>query len=53
MTIRTAVTDNGVGTITFADPPLNILTQSALAGLRDALAQLAEEGRARVVILAA
>ena len=53
MMVRTAVSESGIGTITFAHPPLNILTQALLAEFSDALSRLAEERALRVLILAA
>ena len=43
--------DGGIGRVTLADPPLNILDRSALAGLRQQLARLAAEPELRVVLL--
>ena len=49
MSVRTEVLDSGIGSLTFARPPLNILTQSLLAEVRDGLVRLAGEiGRAHV-----
>jgi cyclohexa-1,5-dienecarbonyl-CoA hydratase len=45
--------DDGVGTITFAHPPLNILTQSLLAEMREALARVSNHRTLRVLILGA
>jgi cyclohexa-1,5-dienecarbonyl-CoA hydratase len=53
MPVRTAVSEGGIGTLTFANPPLNILTQALLAEMRDALARLTGERGLRVLILAA
>jgi cyclohexa-1,5-dienecarbonyl-CoA hydratase len=43
--------ENGIGRITLADPPLNILDRKALAGIREQLAALAAESALRVVVL--
>lgn len=43
----------GLGRVTLADPPLNILTRSMLAQLRDSLAELASEPTLRAVLLTA
>src|SRR5512134_1011454 len=51
--VRTAVAESGIGTITFAHPPLNILTQALLDDLRLRLALLADERTLRVLILEA
>jgi cyclohexa-1,5-dienecarbonyl-CoA hydratase len=53
MSVRTSVAENGIVTLTFARPPLNILSQALLAELREALARLAEDRSLRVLILAA
>jgi cyclohexa-1,5-dienecarbonyl-CoA hydratase len=43
----------GLGRVTLADPPLNILTRSMLAQLREGLAELAAESSLRAVLLTA
>ena len=43
--------DDGVGRVTLADPPLNILDRAALAGIRERLAALADEPSLRVVVV--
>jgi len=52
MTIKTRVED-GIGTLTLAHPPLNILTQAMLAEMRAALERLAADRGVRVLVLAA
>jgi cyclohexa-1,5-dienecarbonyl-CoA hydratase len=51
MSVRTEVLDSGIGSLTFARPPLNILTQSLLAEIRGGLARLGTERALRVLIL--
>jgi cyclohexa-1,5-dienecarbonyl-CoA hydratase len=50
--IRTGI-EEGIATVTLSQPPLNILTRDLLAALREALAGLAGEPNARVLVLAA
>jgi cyclohexa-1,5-dienecarbonyl-CoA hydratase len=52
MTIKSTVTD-GIGTLTLASPPLNILTRGLMASLRQELAALAEQSDLRVLLLSA
>ena len=53
MSVRTELREHGIGTLIFARPPLNILTQSLLAEMRDALARLSGERAMRVLVLGA
>ena len=52
MSIETSHAE-GLGRVTLTDPPLNILTRSMLAQLREGLAELAAEPSLRAVLLAA
>jgi cyclohexa-1,5-dienecarbonyl-CoA hydratase len=52
MKIETTV-DGGIGTVTLRHPPLNILTREVLGELDEALAMLAADPEARVVLVAA
>jgi cyclohexa-1,5-dienecarbonyl-CoA hydratase len=51
--VSTRIHENGVGTLTFDRPPLNILTQALLAEMRDGLAALAAMPALRALILGA
>ena len=53
MSVRSTVTDDGIGTILFSHPPLNILTQAVLAELREGLARVSADRSLRVLLLAA
>ncbi len=46
-------TEDGVATLTIANPPLNILTRVLLAELREALAELAYEPGVRMLLITA
>lgn len=52
MTVRTSV-EAGIATVTLDHPPLNILTRSVLAELRETLARLAAVTDLRVLVLVA
>jgi cyclohexa-1,5-dienecarbonyl-CoA hydratase len=52
MTVKATVTD-GIGTLTLASPPLNILTRALMASLRDELATLAQHADLRVLMITA
>jgi len=45
--------ENGIGTLTLNNPPVNILTREVMGALRDELAKLAEEPTLRVLVLMA
>lgn len=51
--VRTEIAENGIGTLLFARPPLNVLTQSLLAEMRSALARLSVQRTLRALVLAA
>ncbi len=52
MTVTVRVED-GIGTLTLDNPPVNILTRAVMASLREELAQLAAEPSLRVLVLQA
>ena len=53
MLLKRTRAEDGVATLTLANPPLNILTRSLMAELRDALAELSDEPGLRCVLLTA
>lgn len=52
MTIETSL-ENGIGTITLSNPPLNIMTRDVMAGLRAELQRLESHQSLRVLLLRA
>lgn len=53
MTLLRTKLDDGVATLTLANPPLNILTRALMGELREALSRLADERELRVLVLTA